>query len=415
MPVITGIIDQHAEEAAFNWLIRNRAVSEPHYDLKDIAHLDDRVEANIDGLRIAGDEGWEICREAMHFTEDVGEVFTAGVLAFESKKLKRMNAVLSAVKTDNELERALISALGWIRFENITKPVQQLIHASGANLKAIGIATLAIQRRDPGTLINHYIHSEASAVRSRVIKACAELGRRDLLHEILTHLEDEDLKCRFYAALSATILGSPHSVVALRQYADQKGPFAEEAALTAIRRMHPAEAHEWLRHMGRKANQIRLAIKASGALGDPAVMPSLLKAMRVPEFARPAGEAFSMITGVDIAYHDLECEWPEGFEAGPTENPDDEDVEMDPDEDLPWPDHDLIHKWWNENKRNFRNGTRYLCGKPISVNQCQHVLRHGYQRQRQAAALELSMMKPGLPLFPTKAPGFRQQRLLGLK
>ena len=56
--------------------------------------------------------------------------------------------------------------------------------------------------------------------------------------------------------------------------------------------------------------------------------------MEVPELARVAGEAFTMITGVDIAYEDLEGEWPEDFEAGPTESPEDEDVEMDPDEDL---------------------------------------------------------------------------------
>lgn len=42
-----------------------------------------------------------------------------------------------------------------------------------------------------------------------------------------------------------------------------------------------------------------------------------------------------VITIVDIAYDDLEGEWPEGFEAGPTENSEDEDVAMDPDEDLP--------------------------------------------------------------------------------
>jgi hypothetical protein len=41
-----------------------------------------------------------------------------------------------------------------------------------------------------------------------------------------------------------------------------------------------------------------------------------------------------MITGVDIAYEDLEGVWPEGFEAGPTENPENENVAMDPDEDL---------------------------------------------------------------------------------
>jgi len=31
------------------------------------------------------------------------------------------------------------------------------------------------------------------------------------------------------------------------------------------------------------------------------------------------------------------------------------------------------------------------------------------------AATELVMMKPGQPLFEVRAPGFRQQKLLGLK
>jgi hypothetical protein len=43
------------------------------------------------------------------------------------------------------------------------------------------------------------------------------------------------------------------------------------------------------------------------------------------------------------------------------------------------------------------------------------ILRYGYQRQRAAAALELAMMHPSQPLFNVKAPGFRQQKLLGLK
>jgi uncharacterized protein (TIGR02270 family) len=149
--------------------------------------------------------------------------------------------------------------------------------------------------------------------------------------------------------------------------------------------------------------------------GDPAIMPWLIQMMEVPELARVAGESFTMITGVDIAYEDLEGEWPEGFEAGPTENPEDENVEMDSDEDLPWPEPELISEWWNKNKNNFRNGTRYLCGKPITEEQCQYVLRHGFQRQRAAAAIELAIMNPGQPLFEVRAPGFRQQKLLGLK
>jgi len=82
---------------------------------------------------------------------------------------------------------------------------------------------------------------------------------------------------------------------------------------------------------------------------------------------------------------------------------------------LPWPEPGLISEWWNKNKNNFQSGTRYLCGKSITNEQCQYVLKHGFQRQRAAAAIELAIMNPGQPLFEIRAPGFRQQKLLGLK
>jgi len=34
--VIPNIIDQHAEEATFLWLLRHNAVYAPHYNLKDL-------------------------------------------------------------------------------------------------------------------------------------------------------------------------------------------------------------------------------------------------------------------------------------------------------------------------------------------------------------------------------------------
>jgi hypothetical protein len=72
----------------------------------------------------------------------------------------------------------------------------------------------------------------------------------------------------------------------------------------------------------------------------------------------------------------------------------------------------LIQKWWTKNKSQFQNGTRYLLGKPMSIEWLQQVLRIGRQRQRAAAALELAIRQPGQPLFEVRAPGFRQQASL---
>ena len=132
----------------------------------------------------------------------------------------------------------------------------------------------------------------------------------------------------------------------------------------------------------------------------------------VPNLAKIAGESFTNITGVDIAYEDLDGEMPKGFTPGPTENPEDENVEMDLDEDLPYPDTLLIDRWWKQRQNNFTPEFRYLLGNLINAQHCQSILRTGKQRQRQAAALELSLMQPTGQLFETRAMGKRQQQWL---
>ena len=130
-----------------------------------------------------------------------------------------------------------------------------------------------------------------------------------------------------------------------------------------LRVMDVPSSTKWLSDFTQSPEVLRHAVLGAGIIGDPMYIPWLINLMTVPEVSRVAGEAFSMITGVDLAYDDMEGEWPEGFEAGPTENPEDEDVAMDSDEDLPWPEPSLIQAWWEKNKNNFR--VRY----PLSCRQ----------------------------------------------
>jgi uncharacterized protein (TIGR02270 family) len=155
-----------------------------------------------------------------------------------------------------------------------------------------------------------------------------------------------------------------------------------------------------------------MAISAAGAIGDPRRIPWLIDLMKIPALARIAGEAFTMITGLDLVYHHLDKSQPEGFVSGPTDNPEDENVEMDPDKHLVWPDPALVQKWWKDNAVRFQIGTRHLLGRPMSIEWLRQVLRIGRQRQRAAAALELAIRQPGQPLFEVRAPGFRQQAAL---
>lgn len=412
--VIAEIISQHAEEAAFLWLLRHSAMHAPHYLLADLSRLDNRIEAQLDGLRVSGESGLKICREVLG-QQDVERIFAAAFLSFENS-----DDLYSQINSDMEscpapLCRGLVSALGWLPYARAEKHIGPLVSAASPVSRRVGIAASAIHRRDPGQPLANVVVDENLFVRARALRAAGELGRLDLLSSVQKNLTSEDADCRFWAAWAAALLGDLDSVDVLKLFPRLDVPYKEQAVIVALRRMDVAAGGRWQKELAENPEWARLAVIGAGAIGDPTLIPWLLEQMKIPELARLAGESFTMITGVDIAYEGLEGEQPEGFESGPTEDPEDENVEMDTDENLPWPNRALIQKWWNDHRSNFQNGTRYLIGKPIAGDWLQHVLRIGRQRQRAAAALELVLRQPGQPLFEVRAPGFRQQQMLGLK
>ncbi len=113
--------------------------------------------------------------------------------------------------------------------------------------------------------------------------------------------------------------------------------------------METAAAHRLLQRLAASDAQVRLVIEGSGIVGDPAYVPWLIKQMADDNLARLAGEAFTLITGADLALLDFEGDRPERMESGPNDKPDDPNVEMDADEGLPWPDPAKVQTWWDAN------------------------------------------------------------------
>jgi uncharacterized protein (TIGR02270 family) len=408
--VIPEIVDQHAEEAAFLWHLRAAAVRSPQYELADLTKLDGRVEAHLDGLRVAGEPGWKTATGQLG---PPGEVFAAAVLAFESRDPTMVQEVLAAAADKSEAVPGLISALGWLTYEQASKHIKALVAADEPAVKRVGIAASAIHRRNPGQDLLAAFTSEDPLLKARAFRAAGELGFVDSHITLRANLKFKDPIVRFWAAWSNALLnGHKDAVTYLQNVAEARGPFAERAAQMAMRRLAPNDAKLWLRRLVRELGQKRIAVIAAGAFADPEVVPFLIDQMKIPELARVAGESFSQITGVRIAYDKLEAEKPDGFEAGPTENPEDDDVALDVDLSLAWPDPVLVQKWWDARRGNFAKGTRYLLGQPITPECLRLALKNGYQRQRAAGALELAILKPGRPLFEVRAPGWRQQAML---
>lgn len=410
---IPAILAIHAESAASNWLLRDRAVSAPHFSLSTLGMLDDRIDGHLDGLRVAGPAGWDTYRAELDWAA-AGSVFVASVSAFESRNSTRVREVVSVATETRERARELASALSWLPWELVQPYTDLLATADEAPARYAATAAYAIRRADPGCGLKRCLSDDAPIVRSRAFRAAGELQRRDVTMMVKEGLEEPDETCRFWSAYSVTLLGDRTALEILRQLAEGGGPVAARAALLAARAMPLSDALMWQRYLASVECSRRLAVEVAGAIGDPASIPWLLEQMERPSVARVAGEAFTTITGVDLANQDLAAGWPAGFEAGPNDSPLDENVGIDPDQDLAFPNPRLLSEWWLRNSFTLTPGVRHLAGQPITVLALEDTLRRAPQRIRTAAAVELTLRQSGRPLFEVRAPAAQQRAELGI-
>jgi hypothetical protein len=165
-------------------LLRDAAVRASHYLLTDLARLDNRIEAHLDGLRVSGDAGWEICAKVMS-KGDAGEIFAGAILAFASGKDEPIQAALKAGTAAPDKARGLVFALGWLPFGQAQGPIKQLLAAEPPAHRLVGIAVFAIHRQHPGDMLLKAVGDKDPAVKARALRAEGELGLVNYHGELL--------------------------------------------------------------------------------------------------------------------------------------------------------------------------------------------------------------------------------------
>ena len=406
--IVEAVVAQHVEESVFLWGSRARAAGAPHHTLRSLAALDERLEAHLDGLRIAGDAGWTLCRQNVQNTSGA-EIFPLGVLAFGSADRARMLDALTLACTSSDAGRGLVSALGWLEPEAVRRWIDRLLQADRADHRLLGVAASAVHRVDPGERLAASVGHPNERLRMRALRAVGELGRADLAGAAHEQLSDANASCRFWAAWSLALLGNRAGLVALSDRLTETTRFGRLARTVAIRAMSLEAGRDRVRAMVKEHGQCRATIEAAAAVGDPAIVPWLIEGMANPQLARVSGEAFTCITGVSVAESDLEqtrmiqmeeADEPGASEAGGL------------DEGLAEPDQTRVGVWWRQHRERFQLGARYLGGLALTPQSAQQVLKAGTQRLRAAAAVELRLRGAMPVLFEVRAPAVRQQKLL---
>jgi uncharacterized protein (TIGR02270 family) len=415
--VIPVVLAQHTEDAAMLHAQRTVLVSAPHARLRHLQRFDARLEAHLDALDVAGERGLAFV-EAELEQPSAGATFAAGVCAIRSgmgpdgthpRAAERLERLLALAGTVPASRRGLLSALGWSDRESLRGIVAALLASPKEIHRFAGVAACGMHRVDPGIL-----EDESPLVRARAWRTAGELGRRELVSTAAAAaIGEDDPACQFWAAWAAVLLGDKHNALDfIASVAAVAGPLRARAFQLTLQAKGAQSAHGWLAIIAKDPANLRWLIRGAGLVGDPTYVPWLIGHMADIKTTRLAGEAFSLITGLDLAWLDLEVKPPESVESGPNDDPNDPNVDMDEDDGLPWPDAVKIQAWWHANSQRFQPGTRYFMGEPLNRDNCVRVLKQGFQRQRIAAALYLSLLNPGAPLFEWRAPARRQQRLL---
>jgi uncharacterized protein (TIGR02270 family) len=402
--------------------LRGVAVYGANFRLRDIVRLDERVDAHINVLRIAGEPARALYHEAL-VRGDSGGFSIFMMLSIETAAdtlaCPSFKSLLATFPNSDAVMAGqpgfcadAVSGLCWLARDPAFRTIREWRRTSEPSLRAIAIASTGARRADPGPALAPTLADHSPLVRARAYRTTGQLGRADLMAELRPGLGDPDPECGFWAAWAAARMGATEPLDTLADIAWNNLPRADRALDLLLRRLDVPQANAWLREFAKFPDRQRSLIRATGVVGDPLYIPWLIERMAEPATARLAGESFSMITGLDFAYRDLDRRPPADFQSGPNDDPADENVALDEDENLPWPDPERIGQWWTANRSRFSAGTPYFLGAPKATADWLEALSDAFQRQRHAAALELAIRQPDKAMFEVRARGRLQRQLL---
>jgi len=385
-----------------------------------LARFDERLSRRVNKLceaRAVADHLFHHDRPAFKS----GWTFVTAAVALRSGVIQVLDNLLARLEGDADLLEPLASALAWVEYDFVRPHIRSLLQGSSSQLQRLGLLAVVAHRIDPGDALCDALDAEAPAVRAGALEAVGRLALRGHLPRLHDALQEQDPSSRFSAAWSAVRLGDYAGIRVLGRFTVEGGMYARRACDIALRALDTDQAIRAHHRLVSVAGNERLCVVAAGIIGEGTQATWLLNAMESLPLARQAGAAFSLVTGCDFRRDDLDAERPPIVRA-PEQSPvdlaraakeqsseaQDDSLAYETDDDLAWPDTARVAKWWDQNRHKFVPGTRYLAGEEIRPGALRHVVRTGNQQQRAAAALELALLYPDVPLLDVTAPAHRQ-------
>lgn len=290
--IVPDVVRQHAEQAAFFWAQRDTLMGDDPPDLDVVSGVDRRLEANLDGLRIAGPAAWPFIVAAYEDFPEKGELFLYGWMAIEQNDGRRVAEAVEFSRQSEDDARGLIGALAWHKPGTIALLVRDWIGTPDAFKRFLGVSACLGHGVDPKQMLARLVRDPDVRVRAASLRLAGKLKRADLAHELRNALSDQEETPRFWAAWSLTELGAGDiASPELRKVAAGGGPDALAALRAVVKAGSEQDVRAWMGDLLKNPQTAAIAVRGSGMLGDRTVLHWLIRQMRTPALSVAAGAA----------------------------------------------------------------------------------------------------------------------------
>ncbi len=354
-PAILGILEEHLSELDFLWEQRERFVLSPEWTLKELATLEGRAEAHLDGLRIGAGHSVDIARPFL--TADETGAATAAtfvLMAFDFHDLDQ--EVLQALKTAPPKSRDGVRiGLRHSDVKRIAAELSDTALSAAPAVRAAALDVLAFHRLPPPRSIADLFRDPDLSIRRIVCEAVGRFGGPWGADPLWDALESDAPANRVAALRASARLGLPGLDATCREAATRaSNPIPE--ALTFLGVVGGAKDLLILQNATTRPGLADAALAGIGKLGVIAAIPTLLDAMTDDKLTHATGRAFVRITGAT----NIEANEP----IPPPSNLTEDEIDL-WDTALP-PDPTKARAWWEKEKARFTIEGRWQSGREVS-------------------------------------------------
>ncbi len=398
------LVEESLDEAEFLWRRWEGELSTHARDLDGVDFwVEDRLQGSLDGVRLAGHAAHDILAPALDADDPFRTIAAAHVLA-TSVDHSGLALLTSAFAGASAERLPFFRRATELAPEDLTASAIEKVVPSDAARAALLLDVSSFQGRGRTDLVHEMAANPEPVVQAAVLRALRHLPL-DFDPGLVTFQLGSPAGAVVEAAVeTGLVLGLPAAWTRCRELASAPGSGRGRALLLLALLGHDLDQRRVVQALAEEPTR-KDALFALGFAGTRAAAEACLDVMKEEESGKLAGEAFTAITGLDLATSGMiAAEPPAPDEPTPFEEDDlDADLVPKPEDLLPRPEVDRIAAWWGKNRNRFDPDRRYLRGTQASLGALRDGLERGPTRRRHATALELAVRSQNRLWVQTRA------------